>query len=152
MQDFKFTEEDARKFFRVKDKDGNGSLDVYEVRDLYKDICKKYGKDFDEKQAFGFLKKLDKNRDGKLNEEEFIQFFFPPKSNKSIKDEVVDIFKSFDRNQNGKVDRAELMNALKKMAATREINFTNAQLDGIFRFFDVNGDGEISLQEFASVL
>jgi hypothetical protein len=48
MQDHKFTEEDARKFFRVKDKDGNGSLDVYEVRDLNKDICKKYGKDFDE--------------------------------------------------------------------------------------------------------
>jgi Ca2+-binding EF-hand superfamily protein len=54
--------------------------------------------------------------------------------NKNIKDEVVKFFNLLDRNQNGSVDRDELMNTVKKIAASRGINFTNPNWKGFFGF------------------
>ena len=146
------TKEKVREFFRAHDKSKDGYLDINEMKNLYKELCQKHNSRFNDAQVNNFIKKIDKDRDGRINEDEFVSIFFPQnKVQPKIEQEVLKYFKEIDRNNDGYIDRAELANALLKVGKLNGISYTNAEKDGMFRYYDVNGDGKIKLEEFASL-
>ena len=146
-----FTKEQAIQYFRSKDVNRNGFLEISEVRELYNEICLRYRTKYEEKSANEFLKKLDTNKDGRISEPEFLELFFP--SHKvllpNIKNELrTHCFQLLDKNHNGFIEKLELGNFLKDIGKRHNIHYTNAQLDAMFRYYDVDGNGKISLKEF----
>jgi Ca2+-binding EF-hand superfamily protein len=147
-----FSIENAREFFRSKDKDGNGILDINEIRDLYKDLCKHYEQKFDDKLVLRFLNKLDKNKTNKVTENSFVELIVKPLTHYSIRNDCIALcFLMLDKNQCGYLNRTQLNIALTDAGKKTGISYTDVQLEQMFKSIDTNGDGRISLEEFLSL-
>jgi len=59
-------------------------------------------------------------------------------------DPLRDRFERYDTDRNGKIDEAEMGRLLDELGA----GFTDAQLRAAFTSIDVNGSGQIDLEEF----
>jgi Ca2+-binding EF-hand superfamily protein len=129
------TREQAIEFFRLKDSDNNGYLDVKEVRELYRDICRRHRVHFDEKHVLAFIKKVDTNRDHKIDRDEFLAIFFPPRVPPNIKNDLrTHCFKLLDSNFSGFIERNELIKYFKDIGKRNNVQYTQHQLEAIFRF------------------
>jgi|TARA_B110000977_G_scaffold199405_2_gene286701 Ca2+-binding EF-hand superfamily protein len=70
----------------------------------------------------------------------------PPKLSDLQKREIKSIFVLYDLNENGSLDKKELLEALK------DTGYDDDEIEEMFDDYDVNGDGEISLREFEKML
>ena len=63
---------------------------------------------------------------------------------------VIDIFKKYDNDESGTIDREEakaiMLDQMKKVGMTKP-TVTEEQLEEWFNEADINGDGQISLEE-----
>jgi Ca2+-binding EF-hand superfamily protein len=148
-------EEKLRQYFRLKDLDRSGYLDRYEIRFLLTEITRNHHLpppnqyDIDR-----FIQKYDANGDKKISEEEFVDGFFgfyPNQRNlfdNDKKQKLIQIFRQLDRDGNNYVSFNELKKAIVEIGYRFNISFSQAKLQGFFRYYDINGDGRISLEEF----
>ena len=128
------TREQAVQFFLSKDLNRNGFLEVNEVRELYRDICRKYKVHFEEKHVLAFIKKIDKNHDNKIDQDEFLALFFPPRVPPNIKNDLIThCFKLLDKNNSGFIEIKELHEFFKYVGTRHNVSYTQTQLDAIFR-------------------
>jgi Ca2+-binding EF-hand superfamily protein len=83
------------------DFDGDGLLDEFEVVDALKSYCLKHK---DKKQLIDDLKnQLEITSDYKLNKEDFRNMMVSFAGNKDPIDEIIDVFKVFDKNLSAQV-------------------------------------------------
>jgi len=61
---------------------------------------------------------------------------------------VIDLFRDWDSDGNGMLDKGEFRSALKRM----ELYVENSAADAIFDTWDAKGEGELSLQQLQSIL
>lgn len=64
------------------------------------------------------------------------------------KDQLMEVFRTFDRDGNGYITAAELAKQMAKMGHP----LTYRELSEMMREADVNGDGVISFHEFTSIM
>lgn len=134
----------VQSLFEKYDKDKNGSLKKEELSVLLKDD---FGMDSQRAEAAAML--LDKDGSGIVSFEEFFQWFSSGEGMSNVSDEsryhyvkkAVDLFKRFDTNKNGTIDRDELQHLM------RSIGFTQS-LDSAFEQLDKDKNGKISFPEF----
>merc|ERR1719295_2091910 len=94
----------------------------------------------------------DANNDGEIDLEEFIGVLYPmvaqalSKMTKDIKnvEDARFVFKQFDHDGDGLLSQEEL-----RRSGSR---FTNAEVEALFAIGDINGDGEIDIDEFINVM
>jgi len=132
--------EDLSAMFSNIDKNGDGLLDQDELTHFL--LSQGYGKHNAPSKAAEIMEKLDVDKDGELNIEEFEAAWvdFQLSEDEKI---VASLFDCFDENGDGRIDASELKNIIGDDAA---------DMQKIFKLFDDDGNGEVSYDEFAKAL
>ncbi|RSL40738.1 hypothetical protein CEP53_013187 [Fusarium sp. AF-6] len=98
------------------------------------------------KNADDMLKRImdevDKNRDGKIQYEEFRKFV------EKAERQLFALFRAIDKDGNGKLDKLELQTAFKNAGLT----LSNRRLAEFFNDMDLNNDGYVSFDEWRNFL
>jgi Ca2+-binding EF-hand superfamily protein len=97
---------------------------------------------FPEARAQQFVKRFDKNNDGKLSAEEFFHF---KQRIEDTKKTLMPRFKEYDVDQNGYISLEEA----NKMLQNPPFHFPHDKVLFLLKHFDRDGNGKLDLEEFA---
>ena len=148
-----------RQAFKQFDIDGDGKISKQEVSQG----MKKSGRDFTNDDIETLFILADKDGDGQIDFAEFATIMIP-----TAPERISKLKKKFDTNNDGSIDAAELAAAFKRMDTnndgaidSRELStglqnsgvcLTDQEVETIFAIADIDGDGQISQDEFGSLL
>lgn len=146
------TVKDVQEAFKRFDADGDGSIDRNEMTRALGGS----GQQFTQQEINAIFNAADVNKDGSVDYEEFIGLMCPSASDIVAKfrsqyvniEDVRAAFKRFDRNGDGALDKQELSAALKSSGQS----YSNMEVDAIFSLGDIDGDGEITMNEFVTLM
>merc|ERR1712195_236796 len=148
-----------QRLFKIGDKDGNGSLDALEVRDL----LRKSGFQLDNQTIARIMVASDSNRDGVIQFSEFCRAIrslhsdgfavgqLPDVSNVApaeLRSYLQRLFKIGDKNGDGVLQPAEFESLLRKSG----FNFDDMTIRKIMSEADTNHDGLIDYEEFVPAI
>ncbi|KAL0296786.1 UNVERIFIED_CONTAM: putative calcium-binding protein CML16 [Sesamum radiatum] len=93
---------------------------------------------------------MDANGNGSIEFEELVDAMLPDINEQVLmnQDQLMEVFRTFDRDGNGYITAAELAGRMAKMGHP----LTYHELSEMMREADTNGDGVISFNEFANIL
>jgi len=140
---------DVRAAFKRFDRNGDGALS----KDELSSAMKSSGDSYSDIEVDAIFSLGDVDGDGEITLEEFITLMSPSSSSivqklrKSFKNlnDVKAAFKKIDTNKDGLLSKQEVLQSSGNM-------FDKEEVDSIFALGDVNGDGEIDMGEFISLL
>ena len=126
------------------DKDKGGYIDSRELASVLRAL----GRGKDQKEIDEFREKVDKNKNGRIERQEFMdamnEMYSVPQT---TVEEVVEAFKIFDKDNSGKISLDEMKTILLKFTD----DFNEEEVEEIFHLIDTDNSGEISYAEFAEV-
>ncbi|KAM7464401.1 hypothetical protein LguiA_032522 [Lonicera macranthoides] len=132
--------------FKRFDMDSDGSLTLLELAALLRSLgIKPKGE-----QIHVLLNNMDANGNGSIEFEELVAAILGDMEEEVLlnHDQLMEVFRSFDRDGNGYITAAELAGQMAKMG--RPLNYK--ELSDMMREADANGDGVISFNEFTTIL
>lgn len=135
-----------RDIFTRFDMDSDGSLTHLELAALLRSLGLKPEGD----QIHALLSKMDSNGNGSVEFDELVDAIAPMMSDQDLvnQEQLLDVFRSFDRDGNGYISAAELARSMARMG--QPLNF--CELTEMMRVADTDGDGVISFNEFATIM
>ncbi|CAI9756120.1 unnamed protein product [Fraxinus pennsylvanica] len=135
-----------KEIFNQFDMDQDGSLTLLELAALLRSLGLKPGGD----QVHVLLAKMDSNGNGSIEFNELVDALLPDLNEEVLlnQEQLLEVFRSFDRDGNGYITTAELAGSMAKMGRP----LTYRELTEMMQEADMNGDGVISFNEFASIL
>ncbi|OWM75841.1 probable calcium-binding protein CML15 [Punica granatum] len=142
--------EQLKDIFRRFDMDSDGSLTQLELAALLRSLGLKPTGD----QLHSLLSAVDANSNGKVEFDELVSVLIPDDLSAAPDDlfikqeQLLEVFRSFDRDGNGFITAAELAGSMAKMGHP----LTYRELSEMMREADTNGDGVISFSEFATIM
>ena len=126
------------------DKDKGGYIDSRELASVLRAL----GRGKDQKEIDEFMEKVEKNKNGRIERQEFMdamnEMYSVPQT---TVEEVVEAFKIFDKDNSGKISLDEMKTILLKFTD----DFNEEEVEEIFHLIDTDNSGEISYAEFAEV-
>lgn len=130
--------------FREVDRDGTGFLDMQNI----KEMTIRLGQPLPDDRVKEIFDRMDKNKDGKVEAEEFMEWFSAEETKEGIKNyfhqKTLQIFKEIDTDMSGFLDVQELEDIAIRIGA----NLPKKRLQKIFKEMDKNKDGKIEVDEF----
>lgn len=137
---------ELREIFSRFDMDSDGSLTTLELAALLRSLGLKPSGD----QIQVLLSKMDSNGNGFVEFDELVKTIMPDINAQVLlnQEQLIGVFKCFDRDGNGFISAAELAGAMAKMGQP----LTYRELTDMIKEADVNGDGVISFHEFATIM
>ncbi|KAK4773903.1 hypothetical protein SAY87_028922 [Trapa incisa] len=138
-----------KDIFMRFDMDADGSLTQLELAALLRSLgLKPVGN-----QLHSLLSSIDANSNGKIEFDELVSALLPddlaaPDEIFINQEQLIEVFRSFDRDGNGFISAAELAGSMAKMGHP----LTYRELSEMMREADTNGDGVISFSEFATIM
>lgn len=135
---------EMKEVFKIFDKDNDGFITNEEVGGLLRSL----GRNPTEEEIQKLIKETDKNGNGKIEIDEFIAFMEGTYvvSQDRVED-VVAAFKIFDLDNNGWISCEEFKKILMKFGG----EFTDEEVEHIFRESDLNNDGKLAYAEFVDL-
>lgn len=125
------------EYFKEGDKDGNGSLDVTELRDL---LSKGSSKMSDKQVSEAFIFFDGATGDRRISLEEFLKGM---EQIMEVNNKIKALFTELDADGSGFLERDELKVLFDKAG----VKLSAADFEVIFKDADTSGDGKISLPE-----
>ncbi|XP_002514520.3 probable calcium-binding protein CML16 [Ricinus communis] len=135
-----------KDIFMRFDMDSDGSLTQLELAALLRSLGLKPTGD----QLQILLSNMDANGNGYVEFDELVHAILPDMNEDVLinQEQLLEVFRSFDRDGNGYITAAELAGSMAKMGHP----LTYKELSEMMREADTNGDGVISLNEFANIM
>ncbi|KAF8037506.1 hypothetical protein BT93_B0413 [Corymbia citriodora subsp. variegata] len=135
-----------RDIFARFDMDSDGSLTILELAALLRSLGLKPSGD----QVHVLLSNMDANGNGLVEFDELVNVILPDMNEDALinQEQLLEVFRSFDRDGNGYITPAELAGAMAKMGQP----LTYKELREMIKEADADGDGVISFNEFATVM
>ncbi|KAK9277259.1 hypothetical protein L1049_006798 [Liquidambar formosana] len=135
-----------KDIFMRFDMDSDGSLTQLELAALLRALGLKPTGD----QLHELLANMDSNGNGSIEFDELVVAIMPDMSQEVLvnQEQLLEVFRSFDRDGNGYITAAELAGSMAKMGHP----LTYRELTDMMREADENGDGVISFNEFATMM
>ncbi|XP_038891550.1 probable calcium-binding protein CML16 [Benincasa hispida] len=132
--------------FRRFDMNSDGSLTQLELGALLRSLGIKPSGD----QLHSLLSNMDSNGNGSIEFDELVNAILPDMNDDILvnQEQLLDVFRSFDRDGNGYITAAELAGSMAKMGHP----LTYHELSEMMRQADTDGDGVISFNEFTTVM
>eukprot|EP01041_Mallomonas_annulata_P007509 gene7509-15367_t len=140
---------DLHSVFRDIDTSNDGFLDINELNEGLINL----GLKLDPNMLYTLFRHFDPNDSGAIHYGEFIFSFFNRRSfikqfkkatNGKSKSQILEIFYTHDRNGDGSLSKKELFKVLKDL----KYDISDTDLEILIRKFDLNGDGELDIDEF----
>lgn len=141
--DAAMTEQD--KIFKEFDTDKSGYLEVGEVKQALDKLSGNFNITPTDDEVKVIISEIDTDGDNKLNMAEFNKLYDQILTSGN---EIKEQFNFFDKNGDGSVSKAELKKALKDLNE----KMSKSDLKRMIKDADVDGDGEISFEEFQKML
>jgi len=142
--------QDYKMAFKLLDKDGDGTLSLVELQEVFTNLNFK----FSEGELKKMVSTIDKNRDGQIDLDEFMVMMRRKVGNSSSKytltyeDELKEAFDVFDKDGNGKITAQELADTMKALGE----NLTQEDIEFMMSEVDQNNDKEIDFEEFKKMM
>lgn len=133
------------RVFRTFDKNGDGKLDMDEVKTGYIDH---YGKILSDEDVEKMFNAVDTDRSGYIDYSEFVVAAMNERQLTS-NDKLQAAFKMFDKDGSGIISADEIRDVL-TFGGTSSLSAS--AVDQIIKQVDENGDGEISFEEFVTMM
>lgn len=132
--------------FNRFDMDSDGSLTHLELAALLRALGIKPTGD----ELHGLLSNMDNNGKGYIEFDELVAAIMPDMNEDVLinQEQLLEVFRSFDRDGNGYITAAELAGSMAKMGHP----LTYKELASMMAQADSNGDGVISFNEFATIM
>jgi Ca2+-binding EF-hand superfamily protein len=136
----------AVKQFIAFDKNGNGKINVKEI----KDILASLNIDITKNKLNVVLKKYGLDKDRTVALTEFLSVYNDvtiQTTSTLSSEEYIDLFRLIDADENGFITGSELRDYLNSL----NIRLTDEEIADIIAFFDSNNDGQINYEEFIAL-
>lgn len=146
------TVKDVKKAFKKYDTNNDGKIDKHELSKALTN----YKFNFSDQEVEVIFGAADNNLDGEICYEEFMNLMCPDAGTilgkfrkKYISlNEVKAGFKKFDKNRDGSLNKSEVS---RLMHSTGQ-SFSETEIDAIMNLGDLNGDGQLNLEEFVTMM
>ncbi|XP_023511611.1 probable calcium-binding protein CML16 [Cucurbita pepo subsp. pepo] len=128
------------------DMNSDGSLTQLELGALLRSLGIKPSGD----QLHCLLSNMDSNGNGSIEFDELVNAILPDLNDNILvnQEQLMEVFKSFDRDGNGFITASELAGSMAKMGHP----LSYRELSEMMRQADTDGDGVISFNEFTTVM
>ncbi|PQQ13161.1 hypothetical protein Pyn_19921 [Prunus yedoensis var. nudiflora] len=135
-----------KDIFMRFDMDSDGSLTQLELAALLRSLGVKPAGD----QLHVLLANMDANGNGTVEFDELVTAILPDMNAEILinQEQLMEVFRSFDRDGNGYITAAELAGSMAKMGHP----LTYRELSDMMQEADTNGDGVINFNEFATIM
>ncbi|KAI8514255.1 PREDICTED: calmodulin-like [Branchiostoma belcheri] len=133
-----------KEAFELFDKDGNGSIDLEELRT----VMTKLGQNPTNSELRDMINEVDTDGDGTIDFTEFLTMMTQQMKQMHQEEELRDSFKLFDKDGNGSISAAELRQVMANLGE----KLTDEEVDAMIREADVDGDGEVNFEEFVRMM
>ncbi|EGG02964.1 uncharacterized protein MELLADRAFT_65992 [Melampsora larici-populina 98AG31] len=141
------TEEQISEFkevFSLFDKDGDETITAKELGTIMRSL----GQNPTEAELGDMIKEVDADGNGAIDFPEFLTMMSRKMKNTDSEAEIREAFKVFDKDGNGFISVEEVERVMSNLGE----KLTDEEIQKMHREADVNGDGEISYEEFVKMM
>lgn len=130
-----------KEAFLLFDKDHDGFITISEIMTLFGKFGNVTAPTTNDDELKHILKNLNRNNKN-ISFDEFLQMMTANSSQNEIDEELMEAFKVFDRDGNGKISVSEMKDALKVLEET----LSDSDISNILAHMDTNNDGSVSYE------
>ncbi|KAI1905369.1 hypothetical protein AGOR_G00015410 [Albula goreensis] len=136
--------QEIKEAFELFDTDKDKEIDYHELKVAMRAL----GFDVKKADVLKILKDYDREGTGKITFEDFTEVVTDRILDRDPREEILKAFKLFDDDDSGKIS----LRNLRRVARELGENMTDEDLRAMIDEFDTDGDGEISQEEFISIM
>lgn len=132
--------------FQIFDKNSDGSVTMKEIDDVMQSL----GFSVSEDELESVINKVDSNRNGSIEFEEFLRLMFQhlADSANDAADDIRHAFDIFDRDKDGYISAVELSMVMESIGE----KMSETDIKNLMREADKDGDGRVNFEEFQAML
>lgn len=146
--------ERAKTKFKEFDVDNNGAIEEKEIKEVVKWVMQIFPAESATSYEAELLKKIDANKDGKINTLEFFNLFEDVMARMAIVNKAKEKFIELDADKSGALEKGEIVNLIEWVCShyyEKTEDEKKAFVESLMNKIDVNKDGKIDLQEFSEL-
>ena len=143
---FPLESENAKRAFKLVDRDEDGFVGKEDLKESPLTKCS-------DERACEILKVFDLNKDGKLGQEEFANWYWDEYKKRQYKEDLLRTFEFLDIDDDGFVEKEDLQHVTCLRNCPPRLflrGLCEEEASEIMRMFDVDRDGKLSQEEFAN--
>merc|ERR1712129_543716 len=151
VMDNQLTEDQIAQFtevFSVFDKDSNKiDLPTIDTKELIF-VMKALGQTHTEAELEDIIQEVDSNKNGTISLDEFLELMAKRMNEYRSKEEILETFRAFDKENSGYIVAAELRIVMANLGMKLSVE----EVDEMVNLADVEIDGQITYEEFARMM
>ena len=135
---------ELKEAFSLFDRDGDGTITIKELQVVMRSI----GQNPTEEEVMAMINEVDSDNDGEVDFREFMELMAKKMKEGEMDEELVEAFKTFDKNGNGCITMQELKDVMHQYGE----KLSDEEVKLMFDETDSDKDGKISFEDFVLMM